>query len=182
MSSFKDFILSNNSIIKTLFHVDDDCIKIIDNNTREIVKNYRTSKIFTFMPLLKDLLNEILKDISTIQMKIIESYDKKTNQFNYKIQLSENKLFENITSLYRFQYFIHLNQDKNDKSKINVFLSMNKNNIEDDNNPLNKIIIMIMLNYFENEHPSYYKRVVLDAQLKPLIDNISRHSLALNII
>jgi hypothetical protein len=115
-------------------------------------------------------------------LKIIESYDKKNNQFNYQIKLCENKLFENITNIYRFDYYIHLNEDKNDKSKINVTLSMNKNNIEDENNPLNKIIIMIMLNYFENEHPSYYKKVVLQEQLKPLIDEISRHSLVLNII
>lgn len=182
MTVFKDFIRNNNSIIRTLFHVDDNSIKVIDNNTREIIKNYRTAKIFMFMPLLKDILNEILKDIPTIQLKIIESYDKKNNQFNYHIKLCENKLFENITNIYRFDYYIHLNEDKNDKSKINVTLSMNKNNIEDENNPLNKIIIMIMLNYFENEHPSYYKKVVLQEQLKPLIDEISRHSLVLNII
>ena len=42
---------------------------------------------------------------------------------------------------------------------------MDKNNVEDDNNPFNKIIIMIMLNYFENEHPSYYKRVILEEKL-----------------
>jgi hypothetical protein len=182
MTVFKDFIRNNNSIVRTLFHVDDNSIKVIDNNTREIIKNYRTAKIFMFMPLLKDILNEILKDIPTIQLKIIESYDKKNNQFDYQIKLCENKLFENITNIYRFDYYIHLNEDKNDKSKINVTLSMNKNNIEDENNPLNKIIIMIMLNYFENEHPSYYKKVVLQEQLKPLIDEISRHSLVLNII
>jgi len=182
MTIFKAFIRNNNSIIQTLFHVDNNNIKIIDDNTREIIKNYRTAKIFIFMPLLKDILNEILKDVPIVQLKIIETYDNKNNQFNYLIKLCENKLFENITNIYRFNYFIHLYQDKIDKSKINVTLSMNKNNIEDDNNPLNKIIIMIMLNYFENEHPSYYKKVVLQDQLKPLIDNISLHSLVLNII
>lgn len=179
MTKFKDFIRNNNEIIKTLFHIDDNSITIIDKNTREFIKNYKTTKIFIFMPLLKDILNEILKDISTIQLKIIEKFDKNNNQFNYKIFLNENKLFDNITNLYRFNYLIHLNENN---SIINVSLSMNKNNIEDDNNPLNKIIIMIMLNYFENEHPSYYKRVVLEKQLKPLITNLSHHSLVLNII
>ena len=180
--SFKDFIKNNNSIIKTLFHVDDSNIIVINDDSREIIKNYRTTKIFMFMPLLKDLLNEILKDVPVVQLKIIETYDKKNKQFNYLISIMENKLFENITSLYEFQYLIHLNLDKNDYKKINVSLSMNKNKIDDDCNPLNKIIIMIMLNYFENEHPSYYKRVVLEEQLKPLIAEISHRSLVLNII
>ena len=59
---------------------------------------------------------------------------------------------------------------------------MNKNDVEDDMNPVNKIIIMIMLNYFENEHGSYYKRVVLEEKLKPLIADISHRSFELNII
>ncbi len=181
-NSFKDFIRNINSIIKTLFHVDEDCITVINDNIRIITKNYRTAKIFMFMPLLKDVLNEVLKDIPTIQLKIIENYDKKNNQFNYQINLTENKLFEGITNLYRFNYFIHLNQDKNDKTKINAFLSMDKNNVEDDNNPFNKIIIMIILNYFENEHPSYYKKVILEEKLKPHINQISHHSWVLNII
>ena len=71
--SFKDFIKNNNSIIKTLFHVDDSNIKVIDDDSREIIKNYRTAKIFMFMPLLKDLLNEILKDVPVVQLKIIET-------------------------------------------------------------------------------------------------------------
>ena len=180
--NFKDFIRNNKSIIRTLFHVDDDCIKVIDDNKREIVKNYRTAKMFLFMPLLKDLLFELLKDVPTIQLIINETFDKKLNQFNYEIRLAENKLFESITNLYRFRYYIHLSQDKTDKSKINSYLSMDKNDVEDDMNPINKIIIMIMLNYFENEHMGYYKRVVLDDKLKPLITDISHRSFELNTI
>jgi hypothetical protein len=180
--NFKDFIRNNSSIIQTLFHVDNDCIRIIDNYSRIITKNYKTSKIFMFMPILKDMLEELLKDIHTIQLIITENYDKKNNQFNYEIKLAENKLFENITNLYQFRYYIHLNQDKTDKTKINASLSLNKNNLENDLNPINNIIIMIMLNYFENEHPSYYKQVVLKEQLEPLISDISLHSFALNII
>jgi hypothetical protein len=131
------------------------------------------------MPLLKDILYELLKDIHTIQLIITETFDKKSNQFNYEIRLAENKLFESITSLYRFRYYIHLSEEK---SKINASLSMNKNDVEDDMNPINKIIIMIMLNYFENEHGDYYKRVVLEEKLKPLIDEISHHSFVLNIV
>ena len=97
--NFKDFIKNNNSIIKTLFHVNDDNIKVIDSNKREITKNYRTAKMFMFMPLLKDVLYELLKDIHTIQLIITETFDKKSNQFNYEIRLAENKLFESITSL-----------------------------------------------------------------------------------
>lgn len=177
--NFKDFIKNNNSIIKTLFHVNDDNIKVIDDNKREITKNYRTAKMFMFMPLLKDLLYELLKDIHTIQLIITETFDKKANQFNYEIRLAENKLFESITNLYRFRYYIHLSENK---SKINSSLSINKNDVEDDMNPVNKIIIMIMLNYFENEHGSYYKRVVLEEKLKPLIADISHRSFELNII
>ena len=95
--NFKDFIKNNNSIIKTLFHVNDDNIKVIDSNKREITKNYRTAKMFMFMPLLKDVLYELLKDIHTIQLIITETFDKKSNQFNYEIRLAENKLFESIT-------------------------------------------------------------------------------------
>jgi len=179
---FKDFIKNNNSIIKTLFHVDDNNIRIINDNKREIIKNYRTAKIFMFMPLLKDLLFEILKDISVIQLIITETFDNNNNLFNYEIKLAKNKLFENITNLYRFRYYINLYQDKIDKSKINSDLSIQKNDVDDDNNPINKIIIMIMLNYFENEHSNYYKKVVLEDQLKPLIDDISHHSFVLNII
>ncbi len=177
--NFKDFIKNNNIIIKTLFHVDDDCIKTIDKKTRIITKNYKTSKMFIFMPLLKDILEELLKDINTIQLTITESYNKTANTFNYEIKLAENKLFENITNLYKFRYYIHLNENN---GKINASLSVNKNNADNDINPLNKIIIMIMLNYFENEHPTYYKEVVLKDQLKPLITDISHHFFELNII
>lgn len=182
MSSFKDFILNNSSIIKTLFHVDDNAITIINKNTRQIIKNYRTAKIFLFMPLLKDILEELLKDINTIQLIITETYNINNNSFDYEIKLAENKLFENITTLYNFKYYIHLSLDNINNTKINSSLSMNKNNIDDDFNPLNKIIIMIMLNYFENEHPNYYKKVVLLEKLKPLISSISHHSFELNII
>ena len=177
--NFKDFIRNNNIIIKTLFHIDDNCIKVIDNKTRIIIKNYKTSKMFIFMPLLKDLLEELLKDVNTIQIIITETYNKSLNTFNYEIKLAENKLFENITNLYKFRYYIHLNENN---GKINASLKSEKNNADDDINPLNKIIIMIMLNYFENEHPDYYKKIVLKDQLEPLITNISHHSFVLNII
>jgi hypothetical protein len=182
MSSFKEFIRNNPSILKTLFHVDDDGIKVIDNNSREIIKNYRTAKLFRFLPILKDILQEILKDISTIKLIIIETFDVSNNSFNYEIKVAENKLFENITNIYKFRYYIHLTLDKKNKNKINSSLSMNKNDVDDDYNPINKVIIMIMLNYFENEHPNYYKKVILEEKLKPLITAISHHSFELNII
>ena len=116
--NFKDFIRNNNSIVKTLFHVNDDSIVVINDNTRIITKNYRTAKIFMFMPLLKEILEELLKDVSTIQMIITETFDKSKKTFNYEIKLAENKLFENITNLYKFRYYIHLNENNgkiNDK-------------------------------------------------------------------
>jgi len=182
MSSFKEFIFNNSSILKTLFHVDDNGIRVINNNSREIIKNYRTAKLFRFLPILKDILEEILKDISTIKLIIIETYNSSNNSFDYEIKVAENKLFENITNIYKFRYYIHLILDKTDKRKINASLSMNKNDVDDDFNPINKVIIMIMLNYFENEHPNYYKKVILEEKLKPLITNISHHSFELNII
>jgi hypothetical protein len=177
--NFKDFIRTNNSIIKTLFHIDDNSINIIDDNTRIITKNYRTAKIFLFMPLLKDILEEILKDVSTIKLIITETYDKSKKTFNYEIKLAENKLFENITNLYKFRYYLYLTENN---KKINASLKAECNDADNDINPLNKIIIMIMLNYFENEHPSYYKKVVLKDELKPLIEKLSHHSFELNII
>ena len=179
--NFKNFIRNNNSIVKTLFHVDDNNIKVMDDNTRLITKYYKTSKMFIFIPVLKDMLTEILKDISFIQLDIKETFDKNKNQFTYQISLAENPLFDSITNIYKFKYFITLNIDSNNKNKINSSIYYDKNNVEDDINPVNKIIIMIMLNYFENEHPSYYKKIVLEEQVKPLIANISPHSFVLNI-
>ena len=75
-----------------------------------------------------------------------------------------------------------MSQDKINKNKINASIAINKNNVEDDINPLNKIIIMLMINYFENEQVNYYKQVVFENQLKPLIQNLSHHSFELNII
>ena len=128
---------------------------------------------------ITEILEELLKDVSTIQMIITETFDKSKKTFNYEIKLAENKLFENITNLYKFSYYVHLTENN---KKINASLSSEKNNADDDMNPLNKIIIMIMLNYFENEHPSYYKKVVLKEQLEPLITEISHRSFELNII
>ncbi len=179
-NNFKDFIRNNNSIVKTLFHIDDSNINVIDNNTRIMTKHYKISKMFMFIPVLKDMLTEILKDISFIQLDIKETFDKNKNEFTYEITLAENPLFQSITNLYKFKYYISLNN--NNKNIINSSIYYNKNNIEDEINPVNKIIIMIMLNYLENEHPSYYKKVVLEDQLKPLISNISHHSFVLNII
>ena len=136
------FELNNNIIIKTLFHIDDNCIKVIDNKTRIIIKNYKTSKMFIFMPLLKDLLEELLKDVNTIQIIITETYNKSLNTFNYEIKLAENKLFENITNLYKFRYYIHLNENN---GKINASLKSEKNNADDDIKPLNKIIIIAIV-------------------------------------
>jgi len=177
--SLKNLFYNNSIIVKTLFHINDSCIKVIDDKTRLITKNYKTSKLFLFMPLLKELLEELIKDINTIKLLITETFDSKLNGFTYEIKLAENKLFENITNLYNFKYYIHLNLDKINNKKINSHLSMDKNNIYDDFNPVNNIIIMIILNYFENEHPNYYKKVVLEDQLKPLLN---LHSFELNII
>ncbi len=179
--NFKSFIRNNISIVKTLFHVDDENITVIDDNTRSITKHYKTSKLFMFIPILKEMLNEILKDISFIQLDIKETFNKKNNEFIYEISLAENTLFENITNLYKFRYYITLNNNKN-TNDITSSIYLHKNNVEDDINPINKIIIMIMLNYLENEHPNYYKKVVLEEQLKPLISSISHHSFVLNII
>ena len=179
---FKAFIRNNPTIITTLFHVNENNINKINNDMRIINKCYKTSKLFSFIPVLKDMLQDILKDVEGLELKITEKYDEKNLQFIYEVKLCENKLFDNITNLYKFSYFILLSQDKINKNKINATVSINKNNIEDDINPLNRIIIMLMVNYFENEQVDYYKKVVFENQLKPLIDNISHHSFELNII
>ena len=161
-NDFKAFVRNNPAIITTLFHVNENNInKINDDDTRIINKCYKTSKLFSFIPVLKDMLQDILKDVEGLELQIIEKYDEKKSQFNYEVKLCENKLFDSITNLYKFSYFILLSQDKNYK---------------------NKIIIMLMVNYFENEQVDYYKKVVFENQLKPLIYDISHHSFELNII
>ena len=182
-NDFKAFVRNNPAIITTLFHVNENNInKINADDTRIINKCYKTSKLFSFIPILKDMLQDILNDVEGLELQIIEKYDEKNLQFNYEVKLCENKLFDNITNLYKFSYFILIAQDKNNKNKINASISINKNNVEDDMNPLNKIIIMLMVNYFENEQVDYYKKVVFENQLKPLIYDISHHSFELNII
>ena len=181
-NDFKSFIKNNPSIITTLFHVNESNIKVVNDNMRIINKCYKTNKLFTFIPILKDMLQDILKDVNGVDLKIIEKYDEKKVEFNYEIKLCENKLFDNITNLYKFSYFILMSQDKINKNKINASIAINKNNVEDDINPLNKIIIMLMINYFENEQVNYYKQVVFENQLKPLIQNLSHHSFELNIV
>jgi len=181
-NDFKVFVRNNPSIISTLFHVSENNIEVINDNTRIIHKCYKTNKLFMFVPMLKDILNDILKDVNGIDLNIIENYDENNKEFNYEVKLCENKLFENITNLYKFSYIIFISQDKNNKNKINAGVKINKNDVEDDINPLNKIIIMLMINYFENEQVNYYKEVVFQNQLKPLIKNLSHHSFELNII
>ena len=134
MSSFKEFIRNNPSILKTLFHVDDDGIKVIDNNSREIIKNYRTAKLFRFLPILKDILEEILKDISTIKLIIIDleavGYVSDNEKYTYNDMLTlvekivEERLNKENQLNVDFKRFLELLNDTTkwteEKEKVNI--------------------------------------------------------------
>ena len=76
-----------------------------------------------FIPVLKDMLNELLKDINFIQLDIKETFDKKKNEFTYEISLAENPLFQDITNLYKFRYYITLNNNNKNKNNAHQYFN-----------------------------------------------------------
>jgi len=91
-------------------------------------------------------------NLTTINIIISENYNDNNNIFTYKIY------FEIID----VEAYIFLSQNKN---KININI---------DTNNKTDIIHNLIIEFYKNNH--------LKNQLKPLISNLSHHSLALNII
>jgi hypothetical protein len=91
-------------------------------------------------------------NLTTINIIISENYNDNNNIFTYKIY------FEIID----VEAYIFLSQNKN---KININI---------DTNNKTDIIHNLIIEFYKNNH--------LENQLKPLISNLSHHSLALNII
>lgn len=148
--NFELFIKNNFSIIETLFNINENNIKIIDNDNRLITKTYNLNKLYKYLPILE----LFIPDLNNIKSKINihEIYNKYNNTFTYKIN------FDIIET----DAYIFLSQNKN---KINISIETNKK----DDFIYNLIIEFYKINHLEN-------------QLKPLISNLSHHSLALNII
>ena len=159
-NNFEFFIKNNFAITKTMFHVDEDNMKVIDNCNRIIVKKYNLNRLYDYIPIVKPFIDELLKDLTDFNIIINENYNKNNKTFTYHITFDIN--IDNIKDI---NAFVFLSQDKTDKNKINISLSTNKDH---------EFACIMMTNHYKNNH--------LENELKPLIANLSRHSLVLNII
>jgi len=144
--NFEQFI-KNNSIINTMFNINENDIQIIDINNRIINKTYKLKRLYKYLPIIEPFL----ADITNIKIYIAEKYNNFNNTFIYKINFD----------IIDLEAFIFLTQDKN---KININIDTNKKH-----------------DFIYNLAVEFYKNYLKD-HLKPLISNLSRHSLALNII
>jgi len=172
-------IKSNPIIIETLFHLKKYEINIINEKKRTIIKSCPLNHIYEFLPILKELFNELFKYDNDISYLITEIFE--NNSIIYEIKLNNHPIFENYNYIYNFRFYINLFNDKSNKNKINIQLSTNNIDIFDPN-PLNQTIIYIITKYLENDHIDYIKNNILEKELKPLLSNINHHSFELNII
>jgi len=159
-NNFNFFIKNNFSIIETMFHIKEKDVKIIDNYNRTIIKNYNIDRLFIYIPIIKTCVEELLKDLKDFNIIINETYNDSNKTFTYRIFFDIE-----IDNLKDVEAFIFLSQDKNDNRKINVSVSTNKDS---------ELVSIFIMNHYKNNH--------LENELKPLIANLSRHSLELNII
>ena len=157
-NNFELFIKNNFSIIKTMFHINEDNVEVIDSFNREMTKYYNLNKLYNYIPIIQPIIEEILKDLKEIKIIINENYNNLNKTFTYHIRFD----IDNFKDIYAF---VFLSQDKNDKNKINISVNTNKDH---------ELACILMTNHYKNNH--------LENQLKPLIDRLSHHSLALNII
>lgn len=157
-NNFELFIKNNFSITKTMFHVNETDIEVIDSYTRVITKNYNLNRLYNYIPIVQPIIEEILKDLTDFKIIINENYNNSNKTFTYHITFD----IDNFKDIYAF---VFLSQDRNDKNKINISVNTNKDH---------ELACILMTNHYKNNH--------LENQLKPLIANLSHHSLALNII
>jgi len=166
--NFEFFIKNNFSILKTLFHINEDNLYVIDDNTRIIKKKIYISNIFNSIPILKGLLEEILKDLLLIETKITEKYNNINNEFLYKIKFYNSKISH-------IRVYLKLNVDNINTNIINISINITrKNNTFNTDTITEDIISNIIVNY--------YKSNFIENDLKTLFKTINHHSFELNII
>jgi|694.fasta_scaffold00862_6 hypothetical protein len=163
--SFEYFIKNNFDILNILFHINENNLTIINNNTRIIKKDIYISNIFNSLPILKTLLEDILNEFILIETKIKESYNQNNNEFIYKIKFYNPKISH-------IKAFIKLKEINN---KINISIDIiNNNNCIISNKLTEDIIGNIIINY--------YKANFIEKDLKTFLENTNHHSFELNII
>ena len=166
--NFEFFIKNNFSILKTLFHINEDNLYVIDDNTRIIKKKIYISNIFNSIPILKGLLEEILKDLLLIETKITETFNKNNNEYLYKIKFYNSKISH-------IRVYLKLNVDNINTNIINISINITrKNNTFNTDTITEDIISNIIVNY--------YKSNFIENDLKTLFKTINHHSFELNII
>jgi len=156
MTSFEFLIKNNIEFIKTLFHIYENNVFIIDNNNKVIKKEIYISNIFDSIPIVKDILQDIFKEFIIIESIINEFYDTQNNQFIYKIKFN-NKNINN------YRVFIILAQDSIYKNKINFSIKLH--NKDKNPNISNDMIIHIIINW--------YKANFIEKDLKTLFNKYS---------
>lgn len=162
MSSFELLIKNNFEILKTLFHINESNLTILDDKKRIIVKDIYMSRLYESLPMIKELLDEIFKDLLIIKTEIKEVFNKDNNEFIYTVKFNNSKINN---------YKVFMKLTLKDKNKINV--SINYINKNEDSNIIDNIIINVILNYYKSEF--------LEKDLKNLINNLNQDSFDLLI-
>ena len=70
MTSFEYLIKDNFEILKTLFHINESNLIVLNDKKRIIRKDIYISRIYETLPMIKGLLDEILKDLLLIKTEI----------------------------------------------------------------------------------------------------------------
>jgi len=162
MTSFEFLIKDNFEILKTLFHINENNLVVLDDKKRIIVKDIYMSRTYESLPMIKELLDEIFKDLLIIKTEIKEVFNKDNNEFIYKIKFNNSKINN---------YKVFMKLTLKDKNKINV--SINYINKNEDSNIIDNIIINVILNYYKSEF--------LEKDLKKLVNNLNHDSFELLI-
>jgi len=156
MDSFEFLIKNNMEILRTLFHINENNLNIIDDKRRIIRKDVKIERIYQALPIIKDLVDEIFKDFLVIETKIKEIYYDDKNEFIYKIKFNNPKI-----SNYKFYIKLSLK----DENKINCDINyINKKNEND-------ILFTLILNIIVN----YYKSEFIENDLKKLIKKLTNN-------
>lgn len=163
MTSFEYLIKDNFEILKTLFHINESNLIVLNDKKRIIRKDIYISRIYETLPMIKGLLDEIFKDLLLIKTEIKEVFNEDKNEFIYTIKFNNSRINN---------YKVFMKLTLKDKNKINGYIYfINKNK---DINIIDNIIINIILNYYKTEF--------LEKDLKKLIHNLSDHSFELLIL
>ena len=160
MTSFEYLIKNNFEILRTLFHINESNLIVLNDKKRIIRKDIYISRIYETLPMIKGLLDEILKDLLLIKTEIKEVFNEDKNEFIYTIKFNNSRINN---------YKVFMKLTLKTKNKINgsiYFINKNK-----DINIIDNIIINIILNYYKTEF--------LEKDLKKLIHNLSDHSFEL---